>query len=106
MNYTGIEITSTLILLIIVISLLLIAKWTRRNPFSFSLTIGAIWGGAFFIQVFNLKILVPTEIGWLMQSDWEWHFMGWHIFRSEPWHFPLGKLTHFLVSNRHYHWLY
>ncbi|BAP57835.1 hypothetical protein THII_3538 [Thioploca ingrica] len=95
MNYTGIEITSTLILLTIVISLLLIAKWTQRNPLSFSLTIGAILGGAFFIQVFNLKILVPTEIGWLMQSDWEWHFMGWHIFRSEPWHFPLGKLTHF-----------
>lgn len=95
MNYTEIEITLTLILLTIVISLLLIAKWTGRNPLSFSLTSGAILGGAFFIQVFNLKVLVPTEIGWLMQSDWEWHFMGWHIFRSEPWHFPLGKLTHF-----------
>lgn len=95
MNYTGIEITITLILLLIVISLLLIAKWTKQNPLSFSLTIGVALGSAFFIQVFNLKVLIPTEIGWLMQGDWEWHFIGWHIFRSEPWHFPLGKLTNF-----------
>jgi hypothetical protein len=29
-------------------------------------------------------------VNWTMRGDGAQHFLGWHFFRSEPWHFPLG----------------
>jgi hypothetical protein len=27
-----------------------------------------------------------------MQLDWRVHFLGWHFFRNEPWHWPPGRI--------------
>jgi hypothetical protein len=27
-----------------------------------------------------------------MQLDWRIHFLGWHFFRNEPWHWPPGRI--------------
>jgi hypothetical protein len=27
-----------------------------------------------------------------MKLDWQYHFLGWHFFRGEPWHFPPGLI--------------
>lgn len=32
-----------------------------------------------------------------MKLDWRIHFLGWHLFRGEPWHWPPGYLE------RYYH---
>jgi len=92
---TLVETISTILLLALVSILWWRARGTQSSPPSVSLTIGAALGVAFFMQIFSLNLVIPTNLGWLMQGDWEWHFMGWHSFRSEPWHFPPGKLSNF-----------
>jgi hypothetical protein len=51
-------------------------------------------GGLFFVSILGTSIIDPTNIAWLMEKgDWPQHFLGWHFFRNESWHFPLGKLN-------------
>jgi hypothetical protein len=53
---------------------------------------GALTGGAFFVWIAGSRVIDPTEIGWVMQGDWRIHFLGWHFFRGEPWHWPPGRI--------------
>ena len=43
---------------------------------------------------YGLKVLIPTNINWLMSvlDDWGQHYLGWFFYRNEPWHFPLGHI--------------
>ena len=43
---------------------------------------------------YGLKVLIPTNISWLMtvMDDWGQHYLGWFFYRQEPWHFPLGHI--------------
>ena len=51
-------------------------------------------GGLFFVSILGTQIIDPTNIAWLMEKgDWPQHFLGWHFFKNESWHFPLGKLS-------------
>ena len=54
---------------------------------------GAIAGALVFVGLAGLRIVAPTETGWLMRGDWAWHQGGWHVFRSEPWHWPPGRIA-------------
>jgi len=56
---------------------------------------GAILGGLVFLSIYGAKILDPAFIEWRMHGDAAQHFLGWHFFRSEPWHFPLGLIKSF-----------
>jgi hypothetical protein len=44
---------------------------------------------------YGLATLKPSNINWLMSAheDWGTHYLGWAYYKSEPWHFPLGKIT-------------
>jgi hypothetical protein len=44
---------------------------------------------------YGLVTLRPSNINWLMSAheDWGTHYLGWAYFKSEPWQFPLGKIT-------------
>ncbi|HEY2348044.1 MAG TPA: DUF6311 domain-containing protein [Puia sp.] len=44
---------------------------------------------------YGLVTLKPSNISWLMSAheDWGTHYLGWAYFKSEPWHFPFGKIT-------------
>ncbi len=44
---------------------------------------------------YGLITLRPSNINWLMSAheDWGTHYLGWAYYKSEPWHFPLGKIT-------------
>lgn len=53
---------------------------------------GILVGGIVFQLIYGLKILNPVFIEWTMTGDAGQHFIGWHIFRSEPWTFPLGVI--------------
>lgn len=50
-----------------------------------------------FKIVYGLKILNPTNTGWMLDAyhDWGQHYLSWATFKSEPWHFPLGDMKHF-----------
>ncbi len=62
-----------------------------------ALCLAFVLGGVFFIFVLGTQILGPTHISWLMNEiDWAQHFLGWHFFRNEAWHFPLGQLDSIL----------
>lgn len=55
--------------------------------------LGGLLGGLFFIWIAGLRVIAPGEYGWVMQLDWQVHFLGWHFFRDEPWHWPPGRIA-------------
>jgi len=87
--YAYLEDISIKLLVSLVLALLLVSTVMKYASLAMTLTLGAALGMVFFIIVLNLKMVDPTQINWLMRRDWQWHFMGWHFFRHEPWHFPL-----------------
>jgi hypothetical protein len=52
-------------------------------------------GGLFFTWISGLRVLTPTDIDWAMKLDWQYHFLGWHFFRSEPWQLPPGMIERY-----------
>jgi len=44
---------------------------------------------------YGLVTLKPSNINWLMSAheDWGTHYLGWAYYKTEPWHFPLGRVT-------------
>lgn len=61
--------------------------------------IGGLLGTVFFVAIFGLKIVYPTNIAWIMYHkaniDLIQHFLGWHYFRYEAWTFPIGNINAF-----------
>ena len=47
-------------------------------------------GVLFFSYMFDWKLVQPTYFEWLLRLDPATQFIGWHFFRHEPWHLPLG----------------
>jgi hypothetical protein len=41
-----------------------------------------------FLTFFNVRILDPSNVGWLLKGDWGQHVLGWHAFRHSPWTWP------------------
>ena len=60
---------------------------TRPHSPAVAAVISAFLGGAAFGWGAGLRPLDPREFGWVMQGDWRIHFLGWHLFRNEPWQF-------------------
>lgn len=52
-------------------------------------------GAGFFLWLFGLQPLDPSNIGWLMHGDPAQHYLGWQFFRSEPWHWPPGRIDNY-----------
>lgn len=48
----------------------------------------------FFHLCYNLQIINPTNINWIMSvyHDWGQHYLGWAFYRNDPWTFPLGSI--------------
>jgi len=57
---------------------------------------GALLGLSFFVLLIGLRVVDPAHIGWLVKDDLQWHFLGWHFFRQEPWQVPPGAISDFL----------
>lgn len=68
-----------------------LAAWRGRSNAAATVAGGA-FGAAFFVWVGGIRAIAPTEVGWTMRLDWQWHFLGWHFFRHEPWHLPPGRI--------------
>ncbi len=54
---------------------------------------GLAIGATFFLVIAGPRIVDPGDVDWTMQLDWRIHFLGWHIFRGEPWSWPPGALV-------------
>jgi hypothetical protein len=55
-------------------------------------TIGGLLGATAFYLIVGARVLEPEYINWLLWGDPFTHFLGWHFFRREAWHFPIGLL--------------
>ena len=72
---------------------LLIEKKSNR------IFIAAFIGLIFFHLFYGLQTLNPTNISWLLtvKHDWGTHYLGWHFFKNEAWHFPLGEVQNYFA---------
>lgn len=52
-------------------------------------------GAAYFLWVAGFAVVSPVNVEWTMTGDWRIHFLGWHIFRGEPWSWPPGMVSGF-----------
>lgn len=51
-------------------------------------------GALFFAYAMDIRIINPYYSSWLMNGyDWSQHYLGWLFFKTEPWQFPLGKIS-------------
>ena len=53
----------------------------------------ALFGAAVFAWIGGWRIISPTSVDWVLQLDWQHHFIGWHFFRNEPWSWPPGLMS-------------
>ncbi len=54
-------------------------------------------GGGLLLWIASLRVIDPTDARWMMQGgDWQIHFLGWHLFRNEAWHWPPGLIAGYL----------
>jgi hypothetical protein len=60
--------------------------------------LGALFGGTFFFWIAGARVIDPTEYAWLMKLDWRINFLGWHLFRNEPWQIPPGAIATYLAG--------
>jgi hypothetical protein len=65
---------------------------SRPRPTWAAPAAGAVIGAAFLLWLAGRRPIDPTEIGWVMHFDWVPHYFGWHYFRTEPWHWPPGRV--------------
>ena len=59
---------------------------------------GALFGGLFFLWIAGTRVIDPTQFEWLMKLDWRINFLGWHLFRNDPWHIPPGIIDGYLAG--------
>jgi hypothetical protein len=59
---------------------------------------GAIFGGLFFYWIAGWRVIDPTQVEWLMKLDWRINFLGWHLYRNDPWRFPPGAIEGYLAG--------
>jgi hypothetical protein len=56
-------------------------------------TIASLAGAGYFLWLAGWRVALPDEYEWAMKYDWRIHFLGWHLFRGEPWSWPPGLIS-------------
>jgi hypothetical protein len=59
---------------------------------------GAVFGGLFFYWISGPRVIDVAEFEWLMKLDWRINFLGWHLFRNDPWRIPPGTIEGYLAG--------
>jgi hypothetical protein len=59
---------------------------------------GAVLGGLFFLWISGTRVIDPSQFEWLMKLDWRINFLGWHLFRNDPWRIPPGVIEGYLAG--------
>jgi hypothetical protein len=55
--------------------------------------VAALFGAAYFLGLAGWRVVSPLDYEWAMKYDWRIHFLGWHLFRGEPWTWPPGLIS-------------
>jgi hypothetical protein len=58
--------------------------------------VAGLMGAIVEIAALGPAIVHPENIDWLMRGDFSLHFLGWHLYRSGPWTWPLGATPHLI----------
>ena len=59
---------------------------------------GALVGAMFFYWIAGTRVIDVTQFEWLMKLDWRINFLGWHLFRNDPWQWPPGRIEGYLAG--------
>ena len=59
---------------------------------------GALVGCIFFVWIAGGRVIDPSQYQWLMKLDWRINFLGWHLFRNDPWRIPPGLVEGYLAG--------
>ena len=52
-------------------------------------------GTLLYLYLFGAHTLNPVNTSWMLHGDPAQHYLGWQFFRSEPWHWPPGRIQNF-----------
>lgn len=75
------------------LALACLTRWARREPPVWgSAVAGGLVGALLYLRTFGWAWLDPTSIDWLLHADLAQHYVGWAMFRQEPWHWPPGLI--------------
>lgn len=66
-------------------------RWRPRQSRGKTAALGATLGALFFLILGGVRVMLPTETGWVMRVDWQWHHLGWMFFRAGGWSWPPGQ---------------
>ncbi|KJV49675.1 hypothetical protein VH86_04125 [Pantoea sp. BL1] len=64
-----------------------------KNNSGMAMTSSVLLGIILFCVVYGIKIVDPSNISWLTNSDTYQAYMGWEFFRNSPWTFPVIGLS-------------
>ena len=69
-----------------------VEKTETKVSLRLSFLIGATIGAVIFILIYGVKVLDVTNIDYLFnyEQDPAEHYLGWQLFRTSNWHFPIG----------------
>lgn len=61
-------------------------------PRHISLFLAGMIGAVIFVLIYGLDVLNPFNVDWLLfqGEDLKQHYVGWELFRSSDWKFPIG----------------
>ena len=64
-------------------------KWIENYTY---LILSGVFAGLLFILIYGWKVLNPFYVDWLISDsgDLSQHYVGWELFRSSDWQFPIG----------------
>jgi hypothetical protein len=66
------------------------------KPRPVAVAIAAACGALAFAAALGPSLIDPQNIDWLMRGDFAMHFLGWHLYRTSPWEWPLGSTPHLI----------
>ncbi len=73
-----------------------------NNQYLKYIFLGILLGTIVFLYCFNLKILNPKNMEWLLNAgDLSQHFLGWIAYLHSDWYFPIGLTDYLIYPNKY-----
>jgi hypothetical protein len=89
--HRDIEYAALGVMAVLAVGLTAFATVTSRHRSTAVTALAAVSGAGYFTAIHGIRILDPREIHWL-RGDSLNQFLGWHLFRHEPWQLPPGLI--------------
>jgi Family of unknown function (DUF6311) len=90
-SYRCVEYAVLGLLAVMAVGLTALAMVNSRHRSTAVTALAGVIGAGYFTTIHGIRILDPREIYWL-RGDSLNQFLGWHLFRREPWQLPPGVI--------------